>query len=66
MDEIINKNSFHSFKKLVRITNYVLRFIKNVKASIKGDSLDVGRITEQECSEAKEIWILSEQKIIDG
>ena len=65
IDEIIEKHSFHSFKKLVLITSYVLRFIDNCKRVIKKRQLKIGEISIDERMHAKRLWLINEQSQIN-
>ena len=56
--------NFSSLKKLFRVTCYVLRFVKNLLAKLRNNKLIIFKsvISFDEMSEAKYIWLSSEQK----
>ena len=56
MNDVINLTPFNSFKKLVVVTSYVLRYIHNVKTLITKEKLYTGDITLEEKSSAKSKW----------
>ena len=59
---IINSENFSSFTKLVRVTAFVLRFVHNLKASIRNTKKRVSYLTNEEFQEAKLRWLLSVQQ----
>ena len=65
MDVIINKRSFNSFKKLVMVTAYVMRFIDNCRRLIKKMQLKQGEISLDERMHAKRLWLRNEQSQIN-
>ena len=65
IDQIIKKHSFHSFKKLIIVTSYVIRFVMNCKRAINSEDLKIGEISLDEKKHAKLLWLRHEQAYID-
>ena len=61
IDDLINKRTFYSFKKLVMVTYYVRRFVNNCIRAIKKQDLVLGEISLHERNEAKRLWLRNEQ-----
>ena len=59
---IMEIERFNSFTKLIRITAYVIRFIRNLKKKIQGDHLFLNVLRVDEISYAERIWIIDIQK----
>ena len=62
--EIIDKDSFNSFQKLINVTSYVLRFIDNCKRARKNEQLVLGELSSIERDHAKIMWFRNEQSVI--
>ena len=62
-EKVIKIENFRSFKKSFRVTCYVLRFVKNLLGKLQSDNekIIIGVISFGEMSEAKYLWLLSEQ-----
>ena len=65
MSNVIIVTRFSTLEKLLRTTSYVLRFIKNIKARIKGrEGLNEECLAADEMENALNCWIITEQKLI--
>ena len=61
----MNYERYSSMDKLLRITNYVLRFVFNLRAKVNKDiEFRHGDISTEEISCSKKLWIEYEQKDI--
>eukprot|EP00795_Rhopilema_esculentum_P008158 gene8158-14086_t len=64
---IIDCNRFSSYTKLLRVTDYVLRFVKNCRNSVK----ETEELSAQELEEAEQCWVkdmqstFKEEKLAD-
>ena len=58
VDEIIDSKGYSNIHHLLHVTAYVVRFVKLLKAQIKGDdSIESGPIKASEINEAELMWI---------
>ena len=62
MNEVLNINKYSNFKKLVRITSWVLRFINNINKKIKKSEVSLRDLRVDELKTAEEYLIKSNQK----
>ncbi len=65
IENIIDKNSFNSFRKVINITAYVLRFVSNCRSAHKNEQLLSGELSRNERDRAKIIWFRNEQSVIN-
>ena len=60
--QIIDIDKYGDYLKLLRVTGYVLRYVRNLKRKISNESLVVNRyITTEEINDARTLWILDNQ-----
>ena len=60
--KVIDCCKFSSLGSLLRVTDYVLRFIYNVKSKMKGQSdFRDGEISVEEVDESKTLWVKYEK-----
>ena len=58
MDEIIDIKNHSNLSKLYRITAYIIRYVRNLKAVIKRESLNLTEyVTLEEITVAKNVWL---------
>ena len=57
INQISDVNQYSKLGKLLRVTAYVLRFIRNVKDKEKGSELSHGRLSVSEVRQAEKHWI---------
>ena len=63
LSNIINIENFGTLDRLVRVTAYVLRFVKILKAKTRKSDLDVEpSLTVNEIRESRELWIKEMQR----
>ena len=64
LEDLVKTENFSTLKKLFRVTCYVLRFVKNLLAKLRShkEKIIKGVISFDEISEAKYLWLSSEQK----
>ena len=59
----IDIEKFGSYRKLLRITAYILRFIDNLKRSLKKETLNLNKtVSVSEINFAENLWIINIQK----
>ena len=64
--EALNCHDYSSFKKLLRVTSYILRFKANLLSKLRKEPAiftDV-ELTTTELKESKKLWILYERNVI--
>ena len=64
INQIIDVNKYSKLGKLLRVTAYVLRFIRNVKDKKSGSELSHGRLSVSEIRQAEKHWIRQTQKTL--
>ena len=65
IDDIIDIHRFNDLLKLYRVTAIVLRFIKNLKSSVKKENINLNKfVTVEEINEAKLLWIKANQHVM--
>ena len=62
MNEVLSIDKYSNFKKLVRITSWVLRFVNNIKKKIKKSEASLTDLKANELKIAEEYLIKSNQK----
>ena len=61
--DVIDSKRHSSIHKLLRVTSYVMRFIKNIKLKIAKSTLIKSELTMDELEDAKKLWIINEQRV---
>ena len=67
MHNVIDITRFSSLKKLIIVTGYVIRFVNNLKGTLKNDNANVlleNTLTTDEYKNALNLWIKTEQEIL--
>ena len=67
MCNVIDITRFSSLKKLIIVTGYVIRFVNNLKGTLKNDNANVlleNTLTIDEYKNALNLWIKTEQEIL--
>ena len=59
--QVIDANRFSTLGKLLRVTAFVLRFIRNLKSKKEGKELNEGRLSVTEIRQAEKLWIKQAQ-----
>ena len=59
--DVIYINRFSRLGRLLRVTAYVQRFIKNMKSRLQKAELNVGNVSPEEMESAEKMWILESQ-----
>ena len=64
LENVIKTENLNSLKKLYQVTCYLLHFVRNLLAKLRSDKEKIikGVISFDEMSEAKYLWLSSEQK----
>ena len=62
LNEVLNISKYSNFKKLVRITSWVLRFVNDIKKKIKKSEVCLTDLRVDELKTAEEYLIKSNQK----
>lgn len=62
LSKIVSAERYSTFKKLVRVTAFVLRFISNIKKKQENSELLRNILTREEIDVATRMWILEEQR----
>ena len=58
---VMECETFGSLGRLLRVTAYVMRFVRNMKLKLKSEEMHSGMITVEEVNEAELYWIRSAQ-----
>ena len=66
VSNVIDIDKFSSLDRLLRVTAYMKRFVRNLKRKKEGKELDTGRLDVGELEEAERVWILDRQKNLKG
>ena len=64
---VIDITRFSSMKKLITVTGYVIRFVDNLKGTVRNDNTNVlleNTLTIDEYKNALKLWIKTEQEIL--
>ncbi len=61
VENVIDINRFSRLGRLLRVTAYVQRFIKNMKSRLQKAELNVGNVSPGEMDSAGKMWILESQ-----
>ena len=62
VDRLIDIAKFSDFKKLLRVTSYVLRFINNTRKKVQGVARKSSKyVTAEEMTESHTLWIKANQ-----
>ena len=59
---VIDINRFSNLGKLLRVTAYVKRFVRNLKQRMERKELELGKLDVKELEEAERTWILDSQQ----
>ena len=59
-ENVIDISRFSSFKRLVRLTAWVLRLVRNIKSK-QSENQELRELTKAEMQEAKDLWIKQAQ-----
>ena len=62
--EVVECKSHSSLLKLVRVTAFVMRFVKNIRKKLNGETATVGLLTVPEIQEAETYWIRTAQQVL--
>ena len=66
MSNAIDIDKFSSLDRLLRVTAYIKRFVRNLTRKTEGKELDTGRLDVEELEEAERVWILDRQMNVKG
>ena len=64
---MIDIRRFSLLKKLVIVTGYIMRFVNNLKETLKNDNINVSldnALTTDEYKNVLNLWIQAEQEIL--
>lgn len=61
---IVNCQDFSSWKRLLRVTSYVMRFCHNMHKSVQSKDLHIGPLTAEEIKNAEEYWLKQGQSAL--
>ena len=67
MQNVIDIRRFSLLKKLVIVTGYIMRFVNNLKETLKNDNTNVSlenALTIDEYKNVLNLWIQAEQEIL--
>ena len=66
VSNIVQIERYGSLVKVLRVTAYVMRFIKNLKEKKAKREIDIGKLKVEEIEEAERVWIEDAQKTLKG
>ena len=61
---VIDIKRFGDLEKLLRVTVYVVRFVNNLKASVRKSEVRKGEIVVDELIECEKLWVKYEQTLL--
>ena len=61
ISQVVDVNRYSTFGKLLRVTAYVLRFIRNLKDRKEGKELETGNLSVTEIRQAEKHWVQQAQ-----
>ena len=67
IQNVIDIRRFSLLKKLVIVTGYIMRFVNNLKETLKNDNINVSlenALTTDEYKNVLNLWIQAEQEIL--
>ena len=59
--KVITIEKFSCLKKLLRVTGYVLRFVRNLRRCLDGKEKVIGELVAEDLEEAERLWLSHEQ-----
>ena len=59
--KVITIEKFCCLKKLLRVTGYLLRFIRNLRRCLDGKEKVIGELVPEDLEEAEGLWLIHEQ-----
>ena len=62
--KVITVEKFSCLKKLLRVTGYVLRFVRNLRRCLDGKEKVSGELVPEDLEEAERLWLIHEQVFI--
>ena len=62
--KVITIEKFSCLKKLLRVTGYVLRFVRNLRRCLDGKEKVIGELVAKDLEEAERVWLIHEQVFI--
>ena len=62
--KVITVEKFSCLKKLLRVTGYVLRFVRNLRRCLDGKEKVIGELVPEDLEEAEGLWLIHEQVFI--
>ena len=66
ISNVVQIDRYGSLEKVLRVTAYVMRFVKNLKEKKAKRELDIGKLKVEETEEAERVWIKDAQKTLKG
>ena len=62
--KVITIEKFCCLKKLLRVTGYLLRFVRNLRRCLDGKEKVIGELVPEDLEEAEGLWLIHEQVFI--
>ena len=62
--KVITIEKFSCLKKLLRVTGYVSRFVRNLRRCLDGKEKVIGELVAEDLGEAERLWLSHEQTFI--
>ena len=62
--KVITIEKFSCLKKLLRVTGYVLRFVRNLRRCLDGKEKVIGELVPEDLEETERLWLIHEQVFI--
>ena len=63
LSSVLDPNKFGDFKRLIRVTAFVLRFLRNTRSKETQEKL-VGPLSNEECESVEILWLKEMQKAV--